>query len=54
LVEEVGSVRSSKGGMMPTHVQGNGEAHEALRKKIEEMRAKAGRPEGNAPTKGKK
>ena len=57
LVEEVGSVRGSKGshgGMMPAHVQGNGENHEALRKKIEEMRAKAGRPEGNPPTKGKK
>jgi hypothetical protein len=55
LVEEVGSVRGSKGshgGMMPAHVQGNGENHEALRKRIEEMRAKAGRPEGN--TKGKK
>jgi hypothetical protein len=57
LVEEAGSVRGSKGsrgGMMPAHVQGNGENHEALRKKIEEMRAKAGRPEGNAPTKSKK
>jgi hypothetical protein len=57
LVEEVGSVRSSKGshgGMMPAHVQGNGENHDALRKKIEELRAKAGRPEGNAPSKGKK
>jgi hypothetical protein len=56
LVEEVGSVHTSKGshgGMMPTHVQGNGENREALRKKIEEMRAKAGRPEGNPP-KGKK
>jgi hypothetical protein len=57
LVEEVGSVRGSngsQGGMMPAHVQGNGENHEALRKRIEEMRAKAGRPEGNVPAKGKK
>jgi hypothetical protein len=57
LVEEAGSIRGSKGShgsMMPAHVQGNGENHEALRKRIEEMRAKAGRPEGNAPTKGKK
>jgi hypothetical protein len=57
LVEETGSVRGSKGGhggMMPAHVQGNGENHEALRKKIEEMRAKASRPEGNVPAKGKK
>jgi hypothetical protein len=57
LVEEAGSVRSSKGGpggMMPAHIQGNGHDTEGLRKKIEEMRAKAGRPEGNVPTKGKK
>lgn len=58
LVEEVGSVRSGKGshgGMMPAHVQGNGENHEALRKKIEEMRAKAGaRPDQSTPAKGKK
>jgi hypothetical protein len=58
LVEEVGSVRSSKGGhggMMPAHVQGNGENHEALRKKIEEMRSRAGtRPEQSTPAKGKK
>jgi hypothetical protein len=57
LVEEVGSIRSSNGshgGMMLAHAQGNGENHEALRKKIEEMRAKAGRPDGNAPPKGKK
>jgi hypothetical protein len=57
LVEEAGSVRSSNGshgGMMPAHVQGNGENHEALRKKIEELRAKAGRPEGNTQAKGKK
>jgi hypothetical protein len=58
LVEEVGSVRSSNGshgGMMPAHVQGNGENHEALRKKIEEMRSRAGaRPEQSTPAKGKK
>ena len=57
LIEETGSIRSSNGshgGMMPAHVQGNGENREALRKKIEEMRAKAGRPEGNVPAKGKK
>jgi hypothetical protein len=56
LVEQVGSVRSSNGshgGMMIAHVQGNGD-HEALRKRIEELRAKAGRPEGNTPSKGKK
>jgi hypothetical protein len=57
-VELMGSVRSSKGshgGMMPAHVQGNGENHEALRKKIEEMRSRAGaRPEQSTPAKGKK
>jgi hypothetical protein len=57
LVEPIGTVHSSKtngaaafSGPVPT----NGENHEALRKKIEELRAKAGRPEGNAPAKGKK
>jgi hypothetical protein len=57
LVEEVGSVRGrngSHGSMMLAHVQGDGENHDALRKKIEELRARAGRPDGNSPTKGKK
>jgi hypothetical protein len=56
-VELMGYARGSKGshgGMMPAHVQGNGEHHEALRKRIEELRAKAGRPEGNTQAKGKK
>jgi hypothetical protein len=57
LVEAAGSVRGtngSHGGRMPVDVRGNGENHEALRKKIEELRAKAGRADANPPTKGKK
>lgn len=57
LVEEAGSIRSSNGshgGMMIAHAQGNGENHDALRQKIEAMRAKAGRPDGNVPPKAKK
>jgi hypothetical protein len=57
LVAETGSVRSSngsQGGMMVANVQGSGESQEAFRKKIEEMRARAGQPNATKPPKGKK
>ena len=55
LVEEVGSVRGNgTPRAMIGAVPSNGQSLEAMKRKIEEMRAKAARPEGNAPTKGKK
>lgn len=53
LVEQVGAVRGSNGvhaGMMSSGALGNGD-NEALRKKIEEMRAKAGRTDSTPPKK---
>jgi hypothetical protein len=57
LVEEVGSVRSNgtPRAMISSAVPSNGQSLEAMKRKIEEMRAKAGaRPDQSTPTKGKK
>jgi hypothetical protein len=56
LVEEVGSVRSNgTPRAMIGAVPSNGQSLEAVKRKIEEMRAKSGaRPDQSTPTKGKK
>ncbi len=56
LVEEAGAVRGNgtARGMLGGAVASNGQSHDALRKKIEEMRGRAGRPDTNAPAKTKK
>lgn len=57
LVEPLGTVHSSKGNGAASfggHVPTNGQNLDAIRKKIEDLRAKSGRPDANAPIKGKK